>query len=119
YLAFLADVVAATRALLVCSHRPGYRHPFGDRSYHLRIALRPLSVPDTAAMTGALLGSADMPSVVRELIALKAEGNPFFVEEVTKSLVEEGALRREDGRIVLARDLADVAVPDSIHDVLM
>ncbi len=119
YLAFLSDVVAATRALLVCSHRPGYSHPFGDRSYHLRISLRALSDPDTAAMTGALLGSVDMPPAVRELIARKAEGNPFFVEEVTKSLVEEGALRREDGRIVLARDLADVAVPDSIQDVLM
>ncbi len=39
YLGFLADAVAATHAILVCSHRPGYRHPFGDRSYHARIAL--------------------------------------------------------------------------------
>ncbi|HUE29238.1 MAG TPA: AAA family ATPase, partial [Verrucomicrobiae bacterium] len=119
YLAFLSDAVPATRALLVCSHRPGYRHPFGDRSYHVRITLRALSASDTAAMTGGLLGTADMPPALRELIARKAEGNPFFVEEVTKSLLEEGALRREDGRIVLARDLAQVSVPDSIQGVLM
>jgi len=119
YLAFLSDALPATRALLVCSHRPGYRHPFRDRSYHVRITLRALAESDTTTMTSALLGTADMPPALRELIARKAEGNPFFVEEVTKSLLEEGALRHEGGRIVLARDLADVAVPDSIHDVLM
>jgi class 3 adenylate cyclase/tetratricopeptide (TPR) repeat protein len=119
YLTFLADALPGIRALLVCSHRPGYRHPFGDRSYHARIALRALSEVDTTTMTGALLGTAEMPPALRELIARKAEGNPFFVEEVTKSLLEEGALRREDGRIVLARQLADIAVPDSIQDVLM
>jgi class 3 adenylate cyclase/tetratricopeptide (TPR) repeat protein len=119
YLAFLADVVAGTRALLVCSHRPGYRHPFGDRSYHVRVSLRPLAPPDMATMTGALLGVTDVPSELRELIARKAEGNPFFVEEVAKSLLEAHAVRLEDGRAALAHDLADVSVPDSIQDVIM
>ena len=44
---------------------------------------------------------------MRALIAAKAEGNPFFVEEVTRSLLEDGTLRRENGRVVLARDLGD------------
>src|SRR5262249_24055453 len=56
---------------------------------------------------------------VGTLIAAKAEGNPFFVEEVTRSLLEDGALRRENGRVVLARDPSDIAVPDSIQDVLV
>jgi predicted ATPase len=55
----------------------------------------------------------------RSAVARKADGNPLFVEEVTKSLLEEGVLRRDGERIVLARALADVAVPDSIHGVLM
>jgi class 3 adenylate cyclase/tetratricopeptide (TPR) repeat protein len=119
YLTFLADLVPATRAVLVCSHRPGYRHPFGDRSYHVRVTLRPLPAADTAVMTGDILGSAELPPALRDLIAQKAEGNPFFVEELTRSLLEEGALRHDDGRVVLARDLAGIAVPDSIHGVLM
>jgi class 3 adenylate cyclase/tetratricopeptide (TPR) repeat protein len=119
YLAFLADIVPATQALLVCSHRPGYRQPFGDRSYHVRVALQALSESETAAMTRALLGTPETPAELRALIARKADGNPFFVEEVTKSLLEEGVLRREDGRITLARDVGDVSVPDTIHDVLM
>jgi predicted ATPase len=119
YLTFMSDAVAAARAMLVCSHRPGYRHPFGDRSYHTRIAIRALTDPEMALMTSALLGAADIPTDLRALIARKAEGNPFFVEEVTKSLLEEGALRRENGDVVLARDIADVSIPDRIQDVIM
>jgi predicted ATPase len=70
-------------------------------------------------MVGSVLDASDLPSALRELIGEKAEGNPFFVEEITKSLIEEGVLRVEGQRVVLARDLADVSVPDSIHDVLM
>jgi transcriptional regulator with AAA-type ATPase domain/tetratricopeptide (TPR) repeat protein len=119
FLTFLADAVPATRALLVCSYRPGYRQPFGDRSYQMRISLEALSVAEVAEVTGSLLGTAEVPEALRAVIAAKAEGNPFFVEEVTRSLVEDGSLRRENGRVVLARDLAEVAVPDTIQDVLI
>ncbi|MBI3782343.1 MAG: sigma 54-interacting transcriptional regulator [Deltaproteobacteria bacterium] len=119
YLAFVGDVVPTTRMLLVLSHRTGYRHPFPDRSYHVRVALPPLSGADMTAMTGVLLGTTEIPETLRGLIARKAEGNPFFVEELTRSLLEDGTLRREQDRVVLADDLRDVAVPDTIQDVLI
>jgi len=119
YLVFLADAVPATRILLVCSYRPGYRHPFGDRTYHVRLSLRALSHAEMADITSSLLGTAQVPDELRALVAAKAEGNPFFVEEVTRSLLEDGSLRRENGRVVLARDLAEITVPDAIHDVLI
>src|SRR5262249_39333544 len=83
-----------------------------------RISLEALSVAEMAEVTDSLLGTAEVPEPLRAIIAAKAEGNPFFVEEVTRSLLEDGSLRRENGRVVLARDLAEVAVPDTIHDVL-
>jgi tetratricopeptide (TPR) repeat protein len=107
------------RVLLLLSHRTGYRQPFGDRSYHQRIALRPLSGTEMSTMASSVLGTTEMPETVRTLIAQKAEGNPFFVEELTKSLLEDGALCTTDGRIELARDLDAVTVPDTIHDVLI
>jgi len=118
YLAFLAEAVPTARVLLVCSHRPGYRHPFGDRSYHLRVSIQPLSADEMAAMAGGLLGAAQLPEALHRLITLKAEGNPFFVEEVTRSLVEQGALRRDGDAVRLATDFGAVAVPDTIHEVL-
>ena len=119
FLAFVADGIAATRALLVLSHRSGYRHPFPDRSYHVRVALAPLSSSNMAAMTGALLGGPEVPAALGALIADKADGNPFFVEELVKSLLEQGALRREEGRLMLARDVSEIAVPDTVQDVLI
>ncbi|HSV08510.1 MAG TPA: sigma 54-interacting transcriptional regulator [Candidatus Binatus sp.] len=119
FLTFLADAVPATRTLLVCSYRPGYRQPFGDRSYQMRISLEALSAAEMAEVTDSLLGTGEVPGPLRAIIAAKAEGNPFFVEEVTRSLLEDGSLRRENGRVVLARDLAEVAVPDTIQDVLI
>src|SRR6185503_13780651 len=76
FLAFLADAVPATPTLLVCSYRPGHQQPFGDRTYLVRVSLRPLSAPEMAAVTGSLLGTADIPDALRGLIAAKAEGNP-------------------------------------------
>src|SRR5262249_56847999 len=48
-----------------------------------------------------------------------AEGNPFFVEELVKSLLEDQTLKYENGQIALARDLRDITVPDTIQDVLI
>jgi len=119
FLAFVDEAIPTARVLLVLSHRSGYNHPFGDRSYQQRIALAPLSGGDTARMTGSILGAAEVPEELRSLIARKAEGNPFFVEELTKSLLEDGSLRRENGGVVLARNLGDIAVPDTIQDILI
>jgi class 3 adenylate cyclase/tetratricopeptide (TPR) repeat protein len=118
-LSFLAEAVAGARILLVCSHRPGYRHPFGDRSYHGRVTVEPLSQAETTKLACGVLGGADVPEAVHRLVASKAEGNPLFLEEVTKSLLEDGTLRSENGRIVLARGEDAIAIPDRIHDVLM
>jgi DNA-binding NtrC family response regulator/tetratricopeptide (TPR) repeat protein len=119
YLAVLADLVPAARVLLVLSHRSGYRQPFGDRSYHVRVTLPPLSGSEMTDMTDAVLGTAAIPPAVRSLVADKAEGNPFFVEELTRWLLEDGSLRREDGAIVLARELPAAAVPSTIQDLLI
>jgi class 3 adenylate cyclase/tetratricopeptide (TPR) repeat protein len=119
FLDFLVDSIPAARVCVLLTHRAGYRQPFGDRSYHVRVALQSLSRSEMAAMAGALLDATDLPAELRELIAKKAEGNPFFVEEVTRSLLEEGVLRQEGGRVALVRDLSEISVPDSIHDVLM
>ena len=115
-LAYLSDSIPAARALLVITYRPGYRPPFEDRSYHVRVALQPLSKEEMATMTASLLESATLQAD-RGLIAEKAEGNPFFIEEVTKSLLEQGALRPREG--APATDLTAVGVPDRIQDVLM
>ncbi len=118
FLELLIDAIPTAKVCLLLTHRPGYRQPFGDRSYHVRVALDPLSPHQMAEMAGALLEAEGIHAGLRSLIAEKAEGNPFFVEEVTKTLLEDGALRVEGGHATLVRSADEIAVPDSIHDVL-
>ena len=119
FLALVSDSIPASRTLLILSHRPGYTHPFGDRSFHSRVALHTLSEQEMLRMVCSILESDTLPPALLESIAEKAEGNPFFVEEVTQSLLEEGVLVRREGRVELRQDLARIAIPNRIQDVLM
>ena len=119
FLTFIADSLPTSRVLCLFTYRPGYVHPFGDRTYHTRIVLPTLSTADTVQMAQAMLAAEHLPDELVALIVQKAEGNPFFVEEVVKSLQETGAIRQQDERYVLARPLDDIVVPDTIQDVLM
>ena len=119
FLTYIADAVLGTRVLLLCTYRPGYRPALGDRSYVTRLALQPLSRDETATMAAAMLDSQEVPAEIRALIIDKAEGNPFFVEEVTKSLIEVGALRRTTHGYALGRPVSEIVIPNTIQDVIM
>ena len=101
----LLEGVAAAPLAVLLTYRPGYAPPFGDQTYHTRITLHPLPKSQTAAMVDGVLQAAELPAAVRELIAEKAEGNPLFIEELAKSLVEDGTLARANGGYRLARPL--------------
>ncbi|MHC4711248.1 MAG: ATP-binding protein, partial [Planctomycetota bacterium] len=119
FLTFLADSIAGIRALFLFTHRPGYRHPFGDRSYHLRLSLQPLSEENMKLLVGSLLATRQLPETLGRLIAEKSDGNPLFIEELTHSLLDEGVLRVDRGRVELTRKVGDLTIPDRIQDVLM
>src|SRR6266567_281049 len=94
FLVTLMDSVPALRLLLVFTYRPGYTSPFGERSYFTRVIPAALTVEDSARMAAAVLATDSLPDELRTLLGGKAEGNPFYVEEMVKSLEESGALRR-------------------------
>lgn len=118
YLAFIADGIPAARVLLILTYRTGYGHPFGDRTYHTRIGLPALSPDDTVVMVQSMLAVESLPDEVKALIISKAEGNPFFVEEVIKALRDAGILR-VGSRYVPGEPLDAALVPDTIQDVIM
>jgi predicted ATPase/class 3 adenylate cyclase len=118
FLAALVDSVPALRVLLIFTHRPGYASPFGERTYFTRVVPASLSAEDSARMAAAVLATDALPAELRALVAAKAEGNPFYVEELVKSLEETGVLRRRDGRYELARSVTELSVPGTIHDLI-
>jgi class 3 adenylate cyclase/tetratricopeptide (TPR) repeat protein len=117
-LRLVLDGMAAAPLMVVLTYRPGYAQTFGERTYFTRITLRALPEAQTAAMVQRVL-QGNVPVEASRLVARKAEGNPLFVEELAKSLVEDGTLERVGGGYRLARPLADAHIPDTIQGVIM
>ena len=74
---------------------------------------------ESLRLAAGMLAMAEFPPELRDLIIRKAEGNPFFLEEVLKSLLEVGALRQHDGQYMLTKPIAEIYVPNTIQDVIM
>jgi class 3 adenylate cyclase/tetratricopeptide (TPR) repeat protein len=105
YLTFLADSLLGAPVLLIATYRPGYRPPWSDRSFSTQLSLRQLAMDDSLSIVRALLPVADSEDPLAQLILDKAEGNPFFLEELA--------------RAVSYQELGtDLPVPDTVHGVL-
>jgi pimeloyl-ACP methyl ester carboxylesterase len=117
-LRLILEGMAAATFMVVLTYRPGYDPTFGERTYFTRITLRALGEAQTAAMIQRVL-QGDVPEEASRLVIRKAEGNPLFVEELAKSLVEDGTLELMDEGYRLARPLADAQIPDTIQGVIM
>ena len=118
-LSFIVESVPDNRLLLVLTHRPEWSPPFGERPFYSRIALEPLSEDDTAIIAVGTSGDSPLPRELAAFIYRKAEGNPFFIEEVTKSLLESGSVVRAETGYALARPLEEIDVPDTVQGVIM
>ena len=114
----LADAVPGMAVLLVVTSRPTDEQPFGDRAYHWRVPLQPLDEDDAVRIVRATLDVADLPRPLATTIAARAEGNPFFLEEIGHALLETGAIRTDGGRLVLAPDAGTITVPATVQDVI-
>ncbi len=93
------------------------RDLFGDALTDLR--LDPLSSDDSRALVANLLAIESLVPTTRDLILAKAEGNPFFVEEVVRMLIDRGAVVRERDRWIATSDVVDVEIPDTLQGLLL
>jgi class 3 adenylate cyclase/tetratricopeptide (TPR) repeat protein len=114
----VVDSVPGMAVLLIVTYRPVYQQPFGERTYFRHIAVQPVEAEAAERIVRATLAVDDMPADLVAAIAGKAEGNPFFLEELGRALVETGAVRAEGGRLVLAQPAATLVVPDTVQDVI-
>jgi predicted ATPase/class 3 adenylate cyclase len=82
------------------------------------VRLEPLTEENSERLVDNLLGQAPLDEPVRARIRQAAEGNPLFVEEILRMLVDERLLRRDDGRWTAAADLSSIAIPPTINALL-
>jgi len=83
------------------------------------IDLRTLSDDDSQQLIANLLEIEALPERIRRLILKRAEGNPFFVEEVIRMLIDREAIVQQENRWVVQKEIEAVEIPDTLHGLLL
>src|SRR5437660_1637013 len=117
YLAFLVDSLPGLRVLLVTTQRPGHAVRWSDRTYYRQIALAVLGEADTATLIRGVLGAEALPEGLVRRVHERAEGNPFFVEEIVRSMVERGTLTPATGGVSWTME-PSVAFPETALEIV-
>jgi class 3 adenylate cyclase/tetratricopeptide (TPR) repeat protein len=112
----LAPESAGSRLLLLATTRPEYRPAWSSRVEGLSLA--PLTVQDSRTLLDDWLGPDDALAALRARLEARAGGNPLFLEEMIRSLVERGVLRGERGAYGLAAPIAEITLPETVQAVL-
>jgi len=105
------------RAMFLVTHRPDWQSSWQSHAAITQLRLGPLSDAEAARIVSARAGGA-VPSEVEKRILRKADGNPFYLEELTRSLVEDGTLELRDGTVRATRSADEIRIPDTIGELL-
>ncbi|MGA9360169.1 MAG: adenylate/guanylate cyclase domain-containing protein [Mycobacterium sp.] len=117
----LADFFAVTRqtpSTVLITYRPEYHGALATIPGAQTLSLRPLNTEQTEALIGELLGTDASVRGLVKVIAERANGNPFFAEEMVRDLAERGAVRGTRGSYLLRGNVADTTVPATLHAVI-
>jgi adenylate cyclase len=107
--------IAQTPSLVVITYRPEYRGRLARMANFQQITLAPLDDSQTNLLVTQFLGSDSSVGGLSALVAQRAAGNPFFVEEMVRDLAERGVLQGHPGAFQLRGSFADAAVPATLQ----
>jgi class 3 adenylate cyclase/tetratricopeptide (TPR) repeat protein len=112
----LVDSLGSARLLLLVNYRPEYQHDWGSKTTYSQMRLDALSTQHAGELLDVLLGADPALGPLKELLVKR--GNPFFLEETVRTLVETKALEGLPGRYRLTQPLQSLQVPSSVQTVL-
>src|SRR5262245_10353013 len=104
--------------LLLVNYRPEYQHGWGNKTYYTQLRLDPLPAASADELLQALLGDDASLAPLTPLVIERTEGNPFFLEESVRTLVETGVLVGTPGAYRLVQDVTALQVPATVLAVL-
>jgi class 3 adenylate cyclase/tetratricopeptide (TPR) repeat protein len=114
----LVESLPTARLLLLVNYRPEYQHGWGSKTYYTQLRLDPLPPASAEEFLAGLLGDDPSLTPLMQLLIARTEGNPFFLEESVRTLMETGVLVGEPGAYRLAQALPTIQVPATVQAVL-
>jgi tetratricopeptide (TPR) repeat protein len=113
----LVESLPTAPLLLLVNYRPEYQHGWGSKTSYTHLRLDPLPPASADELLQALLGDDSSLAPLTQLLIARTEGNPFFLEESVRTLVETGVLVGEAGAYQLAQALPAIQVPATVQAV--
>jgi predicted ATPase/class 3 adenylate cyclase len=114
----LIESLPTAHLLLLVNYRPEYQHGWGSKTFYTQLRLDPLPPASAEAFLGGLLGDDPSLTPLLPLLLARTAGNPFFLEESVRTLVETAALVGPPGAYWLAAPLQGLPVPATVQAVL-
>jgi transcriptional regulator with AAA-type ATPase domain len=114
----LVESLPRTWLLVLVTYRPEYQHGWGSKTYYTQMRLDPLPPSSAAALLHALLGDDPSLAPLQQRLIERTVGNPLFLEESVRTLVETRELMGAPGAYRLAQPLATMPVPATVQAVL-
>jgi class 3 adenylate cyclase/tetratricopeptide (TPR) repeat protein len=114
----LVESLPTAQLLLLVSYRPEYQHGWDSKPCYTQLRLDPLAPESADTLLEILLGSDPSLKPLKTLFIERTEGNPFFLEESVRTLVETQVLVGEPGGYCLTQDLPTIQVPPTVQAVL-
>jgi predicted ATPase len=114
----LIESLPTARLLLLVNYRPEYHHGWGSKMYYTQLRIDPLPPESAEELLEALLGRDSSLAPLKQLLIGRTEGNPFFLEESVKTLLETKVLVGERGNYHLAKPIESRQVPVTVQAVL-
>ena len=114
----LVESLPTARLLLLVNYRPEYQHGWRNKTYYAQLRLDPLPPASAEALLQSLLGGSPDLEPLKQRLIDRTQGNPFFLEESVRTLVETQGLVGTPGAYRLARVLPSIQVPATVQAVL-
>jgi class 3 adenylate cyclase/tetratricopeptide (TPR) repeat protein len=114
----LVESLPTARLLLLVNYRPEYQHAWGSKTYYIQLRLDPLPPASADEFLQTLLGDDPSLEPLKRLLIARTEGNPLFLEESVRTLVETEVLVGRPGAYRLAKPLDSLQVPATVHAIL-
>jgi class 3 adenylate cyclase/tetratricopeptide (TPR) repeat protein len=118
FLDALVESLPSTRMLLIVNYRPEYRHAWGSKTYYRQLRIDVLPPATAEALLEPLLGDDASLGPLRRLLVERTEGNPLFLEESVRALVETQVLVGERGAYRLVKEPGAIQVPATVQAIL-
>jgi predicted ATPase/class 3 adenylate cyclase len=114
----LVESLPTARILLLVNYRPEYQHSWGNKTYYSQLRIDPLPPESSGELLQALLGDDTSLLPLKPLLIERTEGNPFFLEESVRTLIETNFLTGERGAYRLDKPIQSTQVPATVQAVL-